>query len=117
MAMVRHTVTLQERLHAVAMIQTGLSHRHVALVLNRDCRVIDRLWNIFTHTGSVTDMPRSGRPRYTSARQDRYIVTSALRQRIFNSRRLGENFRTATNVHVLYFIRLYILVVLGLTAV
>ena len=99
------------------MIHTGLSHRHVALVLNRDCRVIDRLWNLFTHTGSVTDMPRSGRPRYTSARQDRYIVTSALRQRIFNSRRLGENFRTATNVHVLYFIRLYILVVLGLTAV
>ena len=100
MAMVRHTVMLQERLHAVAMIQTGLSHRHVALVLNRDRRVIDRLWNRFTQTGSVTDMPRSGRPRCTSARQDRYIVTSALRQRRLNSRRLRENFRTATNVNV-----------------
>ena len=100
MAMVRHTVKLQERLHAVAMIHTGLSHRHVALVLNRDRRVIDRLWNRFTQTGSVTDMPRSGRPRCTSARQDRYIVTSALRQRRLNSRRLRENFRTATNVNV-----------------
>ena len=36
----------------------------------------------------------------TSARDDQYIVTCALRQRTLNSRRLREQFRAGTNINV-----------------
>ena len=82
------------------MIQAGLSHRQVAVTLNRDHRIIDRLWDRYIQTGPTTDRLRSGRPRVTSARDDQYIVTCALRQRTLNSRRLREQFRAETNINV-----------------
>ena len=69
------------------MIQAGITHRQVAIALNRDHRIIDRLWDRYVQTGTTTDRPRSGRPRVTSARDDQYNVKCALRQRSLNSRR------------------------------
>ena len=78
-------MTPQERLRAIGMIQAGLSHRQVAVTLNRDHRIIDGLWDWYIQTGMTTDRLRSGRPRVKSVRDDQYIVTCALRQRSLNS--------------------------------
>ena len=48
----------------------------------------------------TTDRPHSWRSRLTSARDDQYIVTCALRQRTLHSRRLREQFRAGTNINV-----------------
>ena len=93
-------MTPQERLRAIGMIQARLSHWQVAVTLNRDHRIIDRLWDRYIQTGTTTDRLRSGRPRVASARDDQYIVTCALRQRTLNSRRLREQFRAGTNINV-----------------
>lgn len=100
MAVLRRRMTPQERLRAIGMIQAGLSNRQVAVNLNRDHRIIDHLWNRYIQTGSVSDRPRAGRPRVTTARDDQYLVTCALRQRTLNSRRLREQLRAGANVNV-----------------
>ena len=100
MVIFKQRKTPQERLRAIGMIQAGLSHRQVAVTLNRDHRVIDRLLDRYIQTGITTDRLLSGRPRVTSARDDQYIITCALRQRTLKSRRLPEQFRAGTNINV-----------------
>jgi len=71
----------QDRARAHGMLEAGRSIRDVA----RHFRVSP--WNIgeirrrYAQTGSFLDRPRSGRPRVTSRRQDRYIVLTHLRDR------------------------------------
>ena len=47
-----------------------------------------------------SNRPRSGRPRSTINREDRYITNMALRQRTTTARRLRDNLRTATGTRV-----------------
>ena len=100
MVIFRQRMTPQERLRAIEMIQAGLSHRQVVVTLNRDHRIIDRLWDRYIQTGMTTDRLCSARPSVTFARDDQYIVTCALRQRTLNSRCLREQFRAGTNINV-----------------
>ena len=100
MVVLRQRMTPQEHLRAIGMIQAGITNRQVAIALNCDHRIIDRLWDRDVQTGTTTDRPRSGRPRVTSARDDQYIAKCALRQRSLNSRRLREQFRAGTNINV-----------------
>ena len=93
-------MTPQEHLRAIGMIQAEITHRQVAIALNRDHRIIFRLWNRYVWTGTTTDRPRSGRTSVTSARDDQYIAQCALRQRSLNFRRLREQFRVGTNINV-----------------
>ena len=66
------------------------------------------LWDLVSVTvsladfgnGSVRNRPRSGRPRSTTNREDRYITNMALRQRTTTARRLRDNLRTATGTRV-----------------
>ena len=63
-----------ERNQAVGMLNAGMS----ATVLSRHfgCtrKTIERLRRRFRVTGNVADHPQSGRPRVTTAVNDRYIV-------------------------------------------
>ena len=49
-------------LRAIKTIQTGLTHRQVAIALSGDRRIIDHLCNRYIQTGVATDRPRSWRP-------------------------------------------------------
>ena len=60
------------------------------------------LWQRFQATNSVRNRPRSGRPRSTTNREDRYITNMALRQRTTTARRLRDNLRTATGEPIIY---------------
>ena len=98
--MMRHHLTGNEAAQAVGMLQAGQVQRAVAGHFNVSQSVISRLWNRFQHTGNVEERPRSGRPRKTTVRQDRYLCNMAKRQRFQSAVRLNSDFRTATGVRV-----------------
>ena len=52
------------------MLQDGSIQLNVARQFNVSQSVISRLWNHYQQTGNVTDLPRGGRPRSTTPRQD-----------------------------------------------
>ena len=83
---------------AVGMVQSGVVQRTVAAHFNVSQNVISRLWNRFHQTGVVAEGPRSGRPRSTTACQDRYLANMSKRQRFQSAVKL--NRETATGVRV-----------------
>ena len=96
----RPGMTLEERQRAVGMLMAGMLIRDVARHFNRDNSTICRLRSRFQQTGNVADRPRSGRPRKTTPREDRFITTSSRRNRFMCSRRIGRLLRNATGTRV-----------------
>ena len=94
--MVRRQLNIEDRGRAIAWLQGGNTQRNVAVRLGVSQSVVGRLWQRFQATNSVRNRPRSGRPRSTTNRDDRYITNMALRQRTTTARRLRDNLRTAT---------------------
>lgn len=76
-----------QRNNAIGRLEAGKSQTAVARVFNVNQSTISHLRNRFRQHGSTRDLPRSGRPRVTTASQDRYIRLQHLRER----------FRTATS--------------------
>lgn len=70
-----------QRLRAVGMVQAGLRHSDVAARFGVTRTTITRLVTRYRLHGNVNDLPRSGRPRVTTPRQDRRIRTLHLRNR------------------------------------
>ena len=70
-----------QRGRAVGFIQAGWSRSAVARHFGVHCSSIGRLYTQFRRRGIVKDGPRSGRPRATSYREDRLIVSTATRRR------------------------------------
>ena len=70
---------LRER--AVGMLQAGMRTVQIARQLGTTSRTIRRLRETFNATGVTNDRPRSGRSRVTTRGEDRYILTSHLRDR------------------------------------
>ena len=66
---------------AIGRIQAGESQNVVARDYNVHCSTISRLWQRYQQQGTTDDRPRSGRPRVTTAAQDRYIRLLHLRNR------------------------------------
>lgn len=65
----------------MGQIQAGLSERQVAANFNVHPKTIRRLVTKFRQTGDVKDRPRSGRPKVTTAREDRRLINVSLRSR------------------------------------
>ena len=70
-----------DRWSPVGMLESGLSQREVATHFNVHTNTIGRMWNRFRATETIDDRPRSGRPRVTTPRQDRYIHVVHLQNR------------------------------------
>lgn len=79
-------LTQNQRNDAVRMLLNGTTQSAVARALQVNRSTISRLYARIRQTGTSADRPRSGRPRVTTPRQDRYIRLTHLRHR----------FRTAT---------------------
>ena len=71
---------------ALGFVQSGWSARRVAEHFGVHRVTISRLNSRFRDTGHVQDRSRSGRPRITTVRQDRYIETTAVRRRFVTAR-------------------------------
>lgn len=73
--------TEAEAAQVVALLQQGFSQRVVARRLNLSRSAVRRVYQRFLETGEYRRRSGSGRQRVTSERDDRFIVTSALRNR------------------------------------
>lgn len=71
----------QQRARAYGMLEAGRNARDVARHFGVSEWNIHEIRRRHTQSGSFEDRPRSGRPRVTSRRQDRYIVLTHLRNR------------------------------------
>ena len=68
---------MDERSRAVGMLKTGKTQRDVAERFRVSQSVISRLWNRYLQAGNCQRKPKSGRPRCTTGREDRYLVNVA----------------------------------------
>lgn len=75
--MPRRKLTIAERWQAIGMLNSGLSRRQIAGNFGVHHSIICRLVTRFQQTGSVDERPRSGRPKKTTAREDRYLAREA----------------------------------------
>ena len=74
-------LTEVQRGQAIQMLMQGQLQNQVARHFGVNVSTIERLVRRLRETGRLADRPRSGRPRVTSRRQDRYIVVSHVRNR------------------------------------
>ena len=79
---------MSERSHHGAtsrfLVQLGASYAHVARILNCTTLTITRLIQRYRVTSRTADRPRSGRPRATTANEDRHLHILQLRNRFLH---------------------------------
>ena len=93
----RPGMTSEQRERAIGMLTAGMSARDVAWHFQLHESTISRLLNRFQR---IADRSRSGRPRKTTPREDRFLTTSSRRNRFLSSRKLGRLRRNATGTRV-----------------
>lgn len=71
-----------QRSEAIGMLRAGRRQGAVAAHFNCTRLTINRLEMKYQQTGAVKDLPRSGRPRVLTRRQDVNVRTSHLRRRL-----------------------------------
>ncbi len=81
-------------------LQTGCSQREVATEIRVSQSVISRLQQRHRETGRVTERHRSGHPLDTSHADDRFIVNSALRNRMMKATQLQARLREVRGTRV-----------------
>lgn len=96
----RTSLNAFDRGRALAWLADGVGPREVGRRLAVSHSTIIRLQQRVQETGSSEYRPRSGRPRSTSRREDRFILFSALRNRMVTANTLRRELRTATHVNV-----------------
>lgn len=83
-----------EAAQIVTLIQQGFSQRTIARQLHLSQSCVSKVYKRFRETGNLVRRPGSGRQRCTSARDDRFIVSTSLRNRHLTGvdvqRELGE---------------------------
>ncbi|KAK7093882.1 hypothetical protein V1264_007565 [Littorina saxatilis] len=96
----RRKVTTFNKARAIAWLQDGVSKREVGRRLGVSHYVVVRLHQKFQATNSVLERPRSGRPKKTTQREDRFIRRQALQQRGATANIIRGQLRVATNTNV-----------------
>ena len=74
-------LTTDQRHHAMGLLEGGVSIRHVARRMSCSPATIINLRRRHAETDSVSDRPRPGRERVTTADDDRHILLQHLRDR------------------------------------
>ena len=74
-------LTPLQRERAIGMAQMGANHTHIARTLGCSRVTVNNLFQRFRQTGQTSDRPRTGRPRVTTPREDRHLLTLHLRDR------------------------------------
>ncbi|KAK7094998.1 hypothetical protein V1264_006467 [Littorina saxatilis] len=82
------------------MVQDGAAARQVAQRLAVASSVIIRLKQRFQATGRVQERQRSGRPRVTTQREDRFIQRHAMQQRLATANNIRQCLQATANTVV-----------------
>ena len=96
----RPSMSENQRHEAIGRLAAGERVRNVARHFNVHPTTILHLRYRLQHTGAVKDKRRSGRPRATTPREDRYLVTSSRRRRFQGAPKLAVDLRLATSTMV-----------------
>lgn len=96
----RRKLTTLNRGRAIAWLHDGVSKCEVARRLGVSHSVIVRLNQRFQTTNDVEERPRSGRPKKTTPREDRFIQRQALQHRGTTCKVIRGQLRGATNTNV-----------------
>jgi transposase len=72
-SMVRRRISKAQRWQIIGMHTTGMSFKAIGRQMSYHYTVVSRLVRNHTQTNNVKDLPRSGRPRVTSDRDDRAL--------------------------------------------
>jgi len=96
----RRHLTTEDAARAVGLLQAGSSQRQVGNRFGVSHSVIGRLWDKFQNTGTVKRRPQTGRPKKTTAPQDREITLMAKRNRLSSASELNREFRNATGIQI-----------------
>jgi hypothetical protein len=72
-SMVRRRISEAQRWQIIGMHTTGMSFKAIGRQMGHHYTVVSRLVTKHTQTNNVKDLPRSGRPRVTSDRDDRAL--------------------------------------------
>ena len=89
-----------QRQCALGMLQGGLSYREVTRRIGYSHQTISALVDRDTLHNSADDRPRWGRPRVTTARQDRQMVLSHLRDRFRTASRTAAETQGRANPRI-----------------
>ena len=84
-------LTEENRNRAIGRLEAGESQSSVARSLNVRQSTISRLWQRYIQDNTTRDRPRSGRPRVTTLRQDRFIRVFHLRNRTVTAAYTADN--------------------------
>ena len=88
-------LTNMDRARAIGFLEAGWVQTDVAIHFGVSRLTISRLQARLRATGDVADRPRSGRPRVTTRRQDRYIEVQATRSRFVSAHQIQLNIQAA----------------------
>ena len=81
-----------DRVQAIVHLDSGVSVSDVTRQFHCHRNTINNLQQRFRQTGCVKDAVRSGRPKVTTPRQDRYITLTHLRNRFKTAESTGIQF-------------------------
>lgn len=84
----------------VALIESGLNQSQVARQLNLSRYSVRRVYQRYQATGGYQRRQGSGRPRATTERDNRFLMTMSLRNRRLNAVQLGQRLQEAREVEV-----------------
>ncbi|CAK1579570.1 unnamed protein product [Parnassius mnemosyne] len=90
----------EEAAQVIALLQSGMRQCDVARQLNLSRFSVRRVFQRFQQTGGYVRKPGSGRKRCTSERDDRFIVTTSLRNRFTNAVELQQQLRSTRRTSV-----------------
>ena len=78
-------LTPEQRERAIGMAHMGATNAHIARTFGCSRVAINNLMQRYRQTGQTLDRPRTGRPRVTTSREDRYLRTLYLRDRFLTA--------------------------------
>ena len=96
----RRKLSTFDKTRAIAWIQDGVAKAEVARRLGVHHSIIIRLHQRFRATNSVEERPRSGAPRKTTPREDRFIERQALLRHDATSTSIQRQLQMATNTNL-----------------
>ncbi|KAJ8949558.1 hypothetical protein NQ318_016188 [Aromia moschata] len=90
--------TPQKAAQVIALVEIGLSQRAVGLQLDMTRAAVRRVYQRYEETGSFHRRPGIARKRSTTARDDRFIVSTTLRNRHLNAFQVQQQLREVRRV-------------------
>lgn len=79
------SLTLEECTRILTLLEVGRSQRDTARTVGVSLSTVQRVLQRFRETGSNLRRPGTGRPRCTTAREDRFMVSTILRNRFLTA--------------------------------